>query len=548
MKTQEKQLKNTPIRRIKYLMLLQMGERLRLRKNQSGKKRAFLTFLKVCVCIAVFAAAYFALGYFRDSFQIKLSKPLLISILFLTQVVGVISAIGSILSILYTSKENTMLLAFPCKYGEIFISKLAVFAVEEIKKSCFFILPFLIAYGALVGGASYWIFLLPVWLMLCLFPVLIGAIISIPCIYIKRFLEKHMFLYALLIGTVLVFVFVLLTVLLSKLPTPVRLVAIYGKFIVAVEEFLASLSSLAVWYIFLGNLLFGESLLWCIPLALAVFAGFSALCFFVAKPFYFKAVSSTVEAGGNKRHKPKHHKHNNIFLTFLRKEFKLFVRNSQSLNSAVLTILTFPLLSYVFNFILAAINTNVLGDFLSVAFNVMITLSILSTHNANSASALSSEGSEFAVLKTAPSNTMIIAWAKIAVAEVVNIIALVTTFIMLTITTELSLLNLGLMTLVLFLMTTAHIFWSFQIDVCNPKILDYAMKGGDSVVNNSNVAKAVVIGFFTATIAGVLTLLLLMDSFTSGWIRIILLAAAFLIIRWYLFRRNLKVYFNDIQF
>ena len=74
------------------------------------------------------------------------------------------------------------------------------------------------------------------------------------------------------------------------------------------------------------------------------------------------------------------------------------------------------------------------------------------------------------------------------------------------------------------------------------------MKGGDSVVNNSNVAKAVVIGFFTATIAGVLTLLLLMDSFTSGWIRIILLAAAFLIIRWYLFRRNLKVYFNDIQF
>ncbi len=548
MKERGKEIKNTPLRRIKYLMLLQMGERLRTKKTQSGKKRAFIAFLKVCACIAVFAAAYFALGYFRDTFQIKLSKALLISILFLTQALGIISAIGSILSILYASKENTMLLAFPCKYGEIFISKLAVFAIEEIKKSCFFIFPFLIAYGALVGGAAYWIFLLPVWLTLCLFPVVIGAILSIPCIYAKRFLEKHMFLYALLIGALLVFAFVLLTVLLSKLPTPVRLVAIYGKFIVAVEEFLASLSSLAVWYIFLGNLLFGVKIWLFLPLALVVFAAFACICFFVAKPFYFKAVSSTVEAGRNKRHKPRHHKRNNIFLTFFRKEFKLFMRNSQSLNSAVVTILTFPLLSYVFNFILAAINTNVLGDFLSVAFNVMITLSILSTHNANSASALSSEGNEFSILKTAPSNTMIIAWAKIAVAEIVNVIALLTTFVMLTFTTELSLSNLGLMTLVLFLMTSAHIFWSFQLDVTNPKILDYAMKGGDGVVNNSNVAKAVIFGFFTATITGVLVLLLLMDGFVSGWLRIILLAAAFFAARLYLFRRNLKVYFNDVQF
>ena len=267
---------------------------------------------------------------------------------------------------------------------------------------------------------------------------------------------------------------------------------------------------------------------------------------FDCKTIYFKAVSSTVEAGRTKKHRRIKHKVNNMFLTFFRKEMKLFFRNSQSVNSAITTILLFPFLSYVFNFVLIVINKNTLGEFMSVAFNVMITLSILSANNANVASAISSEGNEFAILKTAPSNTSIICWAKIAVTSLVNIVALLATFMMLTFTTALTPSSLLLMAIVLLLVTTGHIFWSFQMDINNPKILDYAMKG-NNVVDNGNVAKAILVGFAVATIAGVLTLLLLNDHLVSGWIRLILMAFAFLIARLYLLMRNVKVYFNDIQ-
>jgi hypothetical protein len=235
-----------------------------------------------------------------------------------------------------------------------------------------------------------------------------------------------------------------------------------------------------------------------------------------------------------------------MFFTFFRKEIKLFFRNSQSVNSAVTTILLFPFLSYVFNFILIAINKNALGDFMSVAFNIMITLSILSANNANVASAISSEGNEFAVLKTAPSNTSIICWAKIAVTSLVNLVALLATFMMLTFTTALDPISLVLMAVVLLFVTMGHIFWSFQMDVNNPKILAYAMKG-NNVVDNANVAKAILVGFAVATIAGVIALLLLNDHLVTGWIRLIFIAIAFFIARLYLLLRNVKVYFNDIQ-
>ncbi len=539
-------IKNTAFRRVKYLSLLQMGEQLRAKKTRSTKKKAFLIFLKACLSIAVTAVIIFALSFLDSRFQVETSKDMFVSFLFLLQAITIISSVGSLMSVLYTSKENAMLLVFPCTYGEIFLSKIVVFAIEELKKSAFFLVPILLAFGVLVGGVAYWLLLIPMWLMLCLTPVLVGALLSIPCIYIKRFLEKHLTLYAFLIVSFITLLFVGVTILLQKLPDPLRLIAIYGQFIEKVEGWLASFSSWSLWYVFIGKAMFADKLYLYLPLSLLVFGAFALTCFLVARPFYFKAVSSTVEAGRTKRHRHRKHKFNNLFLTFFRKELKLFFRNSQSVNSAVITILMFPFLSYVFNFILLVINKNALGDFMSVAFNVMITLSILSANNANVASAISTEGNEFAVLKTAPSDTSVICWAKISVTALVNFVALAITFIMLTFTTTLGAVDLGLMAVLLVFMTMGHILWGFQLDVNNPRMLDYATKG-NNVVDNVNIGKAIVIGFGLATITGVLALILLMDSVALGWVRLLSLSVGFFVARLFLLKRNIKVYFNEIQ-
>ena len=111
---------------------------------------------------------------------------------------------------------------------------------------------------------------------------------------------------------------------------------------------------------------------------------------------------------------------------------------------------------------------------------------------------------------------------------------------------ELSALDLVLMAFFMLIVSLGHIFWSFQLDITNPKINDYAVKG-DNVIDNVNVAKSIAIGFGIATVMGLLSMFLLLESTVGGWIKIMLIGIAFLAARLYLYNSNLKVYFDDIQ-
>ena len=83
---------------------------------------------------------------------------MLVTILFITQLISIISCVGGMSLTLFSSKENAALMAFPCKYSEVFLSKILLFSLEELKKSVYFLLPLLIGIGvnAQVGWA-YWL-------------------------------------------------------------------------------------------------------------------------------------------------------------------------------------------------------------------------------------------------------------------------------------------------------------------------------------------------------------------------------------------------------
>lgn len=531
---------------------MQIGDKVRGLKKGNKKSIAFKTFLSVLVTIAITAGLYFLLNYLKTKFAFNIDQNLLITVIFITQVISIITCIGSMMSILYNAKENLILMAFPCKYNEIFISKIVVFALEELKKSCFFILPFLVSYGiASSGGVVYWVQLIPVWVFMTVFPVLISAILSIPLIFVKKFLENHSLIYGAILAAFLVGVFVLVVHLLSKVPTPVRLVAMYNTFMQKFTLVLIKINKFALFYNFIGRSMFNIKVYLYFPIAFVILIVSFALCFFVAMPFYFKASSSSSENSVTKKHKVRSHKINNLFLTFFRKEIRLMLRSSSNILAAVSIIFIFPILSYVMNFIVAAIRTNLYGNYMTIAFNLMITLSLISTYNANCAQAISSEGSEFSVLKAAPSNAMMATWAKLVMTMIIDLLAVgsmcgVLVFMSTEYSLDITPVDIVLMVATIVFISLGNILWSFQLDITNPKVNDYAVKG-DAVIDNPNVAKALAIGFVFSTITGVLSLLLLIDDYKTGWLRIILIAVAFFIARLYLYNSNLKAYFNEIQ-
>ena len=280
-------MKNSLFRRLKYLVLLQAGEKFRGVKKGQVKQSIFRTFLKVLAAVAVTVILFVVFNYIKTSFAFTFDKELFTTVIFLTQIISIITCVGSMMDVLYNSKENTMLLAFPCNYNEIFISKIIVFALEEIRKSCFFILPFLLSYGLVSGaGVFYWVQLIPLWIFIVLFPVLFSAIISIPAIFVKKFLGNHPVLFGVLVALLLGGVFALVTYALSFLPTPVRLIAFYNSFMRAFRAILIKINKFSLFYQLIGKGMFGKWVYMTFPVIGIIFVASILLCFFVAMHLY----------------------------------------------------------------------------------------------------------------------------------------------------------------------------------------------------------------------------------------------------------------------
>jgi ABC-2 type transport system permease protein len=547
--------------RIKILILLQSKDTVRSIKNTDKRQLIKNLIIVSITCIAITAIFIYFFSFIEGTFQFTLSEDMLITIIFLSQIITILSSMSDIINSLYTNKENLMLLAFPCKYSEIFASKLVIFFINELRKSLFFTLPFLIAFGiSYVVPWSYWLLAFAVWILLAMIPMIINTMISIIVIYIKKFLHTHILAYILTLVVCLSGVFYLSYYFLSMLPTPIRIVAVYGKFIKYVNIAFASIASVANIYAWIGNILCGIKIYLYLPILLLIVIVGIGLMYFAVMPYYFNTVSSTAEKSSEKckvkkvstrKHKNnKKHKEPNkkvrLFITFMRKELLILSRDTASIGDIVSICLMPPIIVYIMNFVLGAINQNILGEYIVVAFNVMIILSLLSIYNGNMAAIFSREGQEFSILKTAPSQTSIIGWTKITITEVVNIVAIAINVILLRFITTISVVNLSLTFFTILLVSSAHILWSCQLDLNNPKIMEYAAKG-NAVTLNGNIDKALVIGFIMATLSGALCLLLLMDSFVTGWLRLIIIVFAVLLLRLYLYKTNLDVYFRELE-
>ena len=508
--------------RIRALLLMQMGDRLRQKTPRERKRAAFITFLLVLAIVAITAVLTVLCSLLQSMFQVPLDRNMLAAMFLVTQLVSIVANIGTIQNVLFTDRENSMLLTFPCTFNEIALSKLLLFFLRELKKNCFFLLPFLVGFAiATKQGVAFYLFTLMAYLLLSVFPIFIACVLSIVFLYAKRWLESKPVLYVLSLIVLFVGIFYVAYRILILLPDPFRFLQEYGIYIAKLTDVVADVAQYSGYYGSLADILTGrggDGLNWLILIgstAIITVGGISLLI-----PFYFRAVSSSAERSTReKRVRVRQHEGSvlvetqkkqtslGLYRTFLQKELILTVRNVQKLSATITSFFVLPIVSYVMNYVLDTINTNPLGDYMIIAFNLMISASLLAAFNTDCACALSMEGLEFCVLKTAPSNTMSIAWAKITVTLLSNLIAILATAVMLYFTTGISVMNLVLMTVTLLLMAGGMVLWSFQLDVRRPQFLSYASKGATGVVDNPNVGLAALLGFLSATLCGVLALL-----------------------------------------
>ena len=260
---------------------------------------------------------------------------------------------------------------------------------------------------------------------------------------------------------------------------------------------------------------------------------------------YFKIASQNFEHA----FKPKKNQNNkpskNTFFTFVKKELILNLRNTQVFTSHLLYVISLPVLLYVINEVISALDINLNGIAIAFAVNLLIGLLFLTATNTMCASAITSEGSEFGLIKTAPSDTSKICYAKFSVNFMLSLIGIISSVIVLAFTSKFDGLTIFILFITFLFANTAHMFWALQNDVLHPHLTEFASSG--NIRDNKNIGTCVLIGLVIAIIVAVIGYFCFQGMNVINMLKLPLIAGLFFALRVYLFQINLKTYFNKIQ-
>jgi hypothetical protein len=186
-----------------------MSDRIKI-NNIKDKKKIALSIALSILAIAIITGAFSVLFYLLSEFlKISMDKNIVIFLLFTLQILSIISCTNGLLKTLYDGKDNMILLSYPAKHVEVFISKLLVFYIYEFIKSVFLILPLLLSFGFTIVSFNilYIITTLILVFMLPIYPVLIGALITIPLVIANRLLKRFSWIKTLIGIALLVLLF-----------------------------------------------------------------------------------------------------------------------------------------------------------------------------------------------------------------------------------------------------------------------------------------------------------------------------------------------------
>ena len=534
------------LERLLILTKLQLSNIVRLRIANKGRFFGNVA-LRALVVIILSIVMTYVLHFISDFLYIPVNHHFIIFVLIITQGMGIISATSGLMNDLYHSKDNQILLSLPANNNEVYISKLMVFYINEFLKNLYLLAPVLIAFGIQNDIMFlYFVNIVPMLVLLPLLVVLAASLLSMPAVFVRNLLKDKRMLSSVLFLVVVGVLFRAVLALLAYIPYPIRIVQLYNRFMIGITMFMQASSRYGLIYTVVGELLYGIKPFLNYVILLSVTGVLVLMTVLVSRPLFFKLTSSSAEAARTKPHTHANKASTNVFMTFLRKELTVNRRSLNELLDNYTILLSLPFFMVILNHIYMGMNRSTFGNQLVTVFNVLITLLLVTSANTASATAITTEGGEFTLLKTAPSDTARIAWAKIAFNIVFSFVIILISFILFRIVMPLYPAGdtWGLFVFVV-LVNAGHILWSFQLDIMNPKIREYAATG--SLSGNTNVTASVRVGFVLAIVFSVLAAITAIYLESIAWTIMIGVAAAFFVLRFVFFRNFLNAYFRDIE-
>lgn len=537
------------------LVMMQLKDKLDFSFTASTQKLISKIVFTLLKFIAVAAVTYLLFSVLPLLvFTGGVPKELMVFIFGVIFFLSVLSCTAGLMKNLYFADDNKVLITFPVNANLIFLSRLIVFYIFELKKSVFLTIPIFIAFGLVSSiSAIYYIWLFFAFIFISAVPVLIGALLSIPAMFVYAFVKKRAYLQ-IIIYVLFVAAFVLGAVwLIGLIPPEINLIEQRGTIERYIMTGLNWCNDSLYPVNFMVSMLCGYKMalsydlfVWQVPVYFGILVGIIvvlwAVGFVVSRPLFFSMMSKTFEFEKiPPKHKKPDIKHKKIFSFF--KTQLLGLARSGQVGTFIGMYVAVPVLIYLLNKIFASMDTRLKGVYMVYSFNLLIMLLPMLASNAVIATLYSRDGRAAYITKTIPVSPqlpLIIKLIPMAVGSAISLvisIIIFASFVSLT-TQELIFLCIGIVG-----MQWGHILWSGLLDLMNPQNEQYATVG--EMPDNPNETLSTIIAFIVAAVYALFSFILFPEGVTIACLKLGVIGVAFAAMAAYMYLNKIKVYYYE---
>lgn len=544
---------------LKTLVLMQLKDKIDLSYLKSKKQTIFkvvLSVLKFIIVTALIYVGFYVLSFLRlISLLPGIPQNFFTVIFTIMFILSIVVCTFGIMKNLYFTKDNALLLTLPANRTVVFTSKLIVYYLYELIRNLTYIMPLFVAYGLVNKMPFYfYLWLLITFLIVTALPVVIGALLSIPTMFISNFIKQYKWLeYSLLVifigGIVTGLIF-----LINAIPTNFDLIGTWGTTFWKIQDFMNDFTKIFVPFAWVATSVVGERY----GVSNALFTGNQWLCllgvvlsivviigitYLLVRPLFFKMASTPFEYRKVSVTKKYKNKKNSSFFSAIKKDLMLNYRTPEKFYGLLTVVAGLPIAIFLLNKIYAAMDTRLTGAYMSVAFNILMILLIVLASNTSLAHIYSEEGASSYLLKTNPKPYLQTLFSKLFVNIVlVSLSILLTTFIF-TSFVNYNVWQSILIFLILESVYLGHLFWSAELDIMNPQTAQYQTTG--SHVNNPNDIKSTITSFLLSALMAFLTYFFIAENQAVVWYKILFIALLFLGARIWLYINKVNVYYKE---
>ena len=548
-------------RTLSTLVKMQLKEKMDLGRRRSTRARIFkliwllIGFAAITAVITVAFHFIKLFGLFSLVHDIPVSVISLIFTVMLT--LSLITDTVGLVKSLYLSRDNTVLLTFPATSSLVFFSKLVTYYIYELKKSFLYTLPMFIAYGLVKSfPIYYYLWLLLMFALISVIPVLLAALLSIPVMFGYVFLSRtkvlQYVLYALVAGGAIL----LLWWLIGLVPENINFIETWGKTFYKIQTFLDKYTEIfAPLYaltemivgktVGLSNIIFYSQTLITLLILIGGEIATLALCFLCSKPLFYRMASTPFEFKKKNAIQAKKNRRLPPFWSAIKKEFTVGLRSNTFVRLGGTLIVFMPMAIYLLNKLYSAMNTRFLGMQMTVCFNVLIILLIMMMTNIDIASVYSRDGASSYLNKVQPTSYAMLLFSKLIFPLIISLVGLVFTINIFALESSLGPLDTVMIGVMIYGVYVAHLFSCAESDIMNPQYKQYATFSDQT--NNPNESRAGITGLVLAVVVFAIALFLSSRPDFGAWVKMGAVAAACAAFKVFTFLSKIKAFYKEGQ-